>query len=116
MDIRKQINVEVTGSQSHLLQILEHYGPLKMSEVADHLQISLGGATSLVDRLHKINLVERLRSDEDRRVVKVALTDKGLKYLLDLREATNDVLKHYYKKLTPEELIEFERLCRKLFE
>lgn len=87
-----------------------------MSEVAEHLQISLGGATSLVDRLYKINLVKRLRSDEDRRVVKAALTDKGSNYLHEVREASNEVLDRYYKKLSPEEVVELERLCRKLFE
>lgn len=56
-------------------------GPLRMSEVAERVEISSASLTGIVDRLEQRGLVERERSDSDRRVVTVALTDDGREVL-----------------------------------
>lgn len=52
-------------------------GPLKMSELSKLLLTSNGNASTVVDRLEKDGLATRFADEEDRRVVKVMLTDQG---------------------------------------
>lgn len=47
------------------------------SEVAKELSITVGTLTIAINRLVKKEYVERIRSEDDRRVVKLALTKKG---------------------------------------
>jgi DNA-binding MarR family transcriptional regulator len=52
-------------------------GSITMSALANGIGVSLPAATHLVDRLVEKGIVARVRSDEDRRLVLVALTDKA---------------------------------------
>jgi DNA-binding MarR family transcriptional regulator len=52
-------------------------GPSIMRQIADHLGLAMSTATGIVDRLVQKELVRRERPDENRRIVKVELTDKG---------------------------------------
>jgi len=61
----------------NLLMLLRFNGPLTMSRLAELLDVSVASATGIVDRMEKKGVIERRRSDEDRRVVEVSVTDKG---------------------------------------
>lgn len=50
---------------------------LRMSDVSRQLMISRPAATQVVDRLCERGLVERIRDEEDRRVVSIRPTQKG---------------------------------------
>ena len=47
------------------------------SEVAKELSITVGTLTTAINKLVKKGYVERIRSEDDRRVVKLGLTKKG---------------------------------------
>lgn len=59
------------------LGILGIREPRRMGEIAEHLGVGQSAMTPLVDRLESQRLVERRRSDEDRRVWLVGLTERG---------------------------------------
>src|SRR5262249_45096956 len=58
--------------------------PLPILEVSDRLTATVPGITGLIDRLEGMGLVARQRSTEDRRVVFVAITPRGLDLLSKL--------------------------------
>ncbi|MCL8208941.1 MAG: MarR family transcriptional regulator [Actinomycetia bacterium] len=68
---------KVTPTQFLVLRWLAEHGPAPMGDLADALGITMAGATGLVDRLIHHGLVERDRSDKDRRLVLVRLTELG---------------------------------------
>ena len=77
----------LTPSQYNVLRILRGEGkPLPILEVADRMLAAVPGITGLIDRLEGMGLVARERSTEDRRVVFVAITAKGLDLLARLDE------------------------------
>lgn len=115
-DIRKALKMELTSSQIHLLRLLEANGPMKMSELAEKLQITMGGVTSLANRMGKAHLIERHRSEEDRRVVRLAVTAEGKVFLEKLTIARNKALDRYFSKLSAAELKELERLYKKMLD
>ena len=75
-----------TLSQKHimLLMDLKLTGSMRITEISDRFFITAGAATSMCDKLEEQNMIYRTRTTEDRRVVKVALTDTGEERLITL--------------------------------
>ena len=74
----------------------------KMSEIADYLKAPLSTLSSIADKLVANKFLVRYNSDEDRRVVKVALGEKGLEsykaFLTRKKSKTKKVLSHFNEK------------------
>jgi len=66
-----------SSSQIHALISCGTDGQLTMGELARRTCITEKTITGIVDRLERDGLVQRLRDPSDRRVIRVALTDKG---------------------------------------
>jgi DNA-binding MarR family transcriptional regulator len=93
----------LTSAQYNILRILRGEGkPLPSLEIAQRTVKVVPGITGLIDRLEKLGFVERERSQEDRRVVYVAITKKGLGVLskIDrpLKAAHESLLGHMTRK------------------
>lgn len=68
---------DITTNDMHVIEAIGNQSPKNMSTVAKSLAVTMGTLTISVNSLVKKGLVERLRSEEDRRVVLVSLTQKG---------------------------------------
>jgi len=68
---------DISFSQYLILQTLLEKEAMRMNELASILGVSKANVTGLVDRMVRTRVIERMRSDEDRRVVFVTLTQKG---------------------------------------
>ena len=77
----KPENIQVSPHQMYFLNFLDQRGMLTPSEIADQLGITLGAVTGFMDRLYKLGLISRTRSEEDRRVVLIELTEAGRRHL-----------------------------------
>jgi DNA-binding MarR family transcriptional regulator len=74
-------------TQYNILRILRGEGkPLPILEIASRTVTVVPGITGLIDRLERAGLVNRMRCEKDRRVIYVALTDKGMKTLAEIDE------------------------------
>ena len=67
----------LTLSQYGLLELLVDRQSARVQELATHAGITPSTATRILDALQRRGVVERTRSDEDRRAVAVSLTDGG---------------------------------------
>jgi DNA-binding MarR family transcriptional regulator len=67
----------LTHVQIMLLKFLLDRDVVTVSAVADFMDVTMAAASSLLDRLEKGGLINRDRSDTDRRVVYAVLTPKG---------------------------------------
>lgn len=61
----------------HAVEILGAFGPMPMKNLAQKVGVTTGTLTVQVDNLSKLNLVERVPHDTDRRSILVKLTEKG---------------------------------------
>jgi DNA-binding MarR family transcriptional regulator len=77
-------NVAISGIS--IMSQLEHTPLMKMNDVADYLCITLGAATSMIDKLEAQGWLDRIRSTEDRRIIYVQLTPEGKNKLQSIRE------------------------------
>jgi MarR family transcriptional regulator, organic hydroperoxide resistance regulator len=69
--------MEISSLQFNALLSIREFGPLTMGELGKHLFVACSTATDLADRMERAQLVERIRDNCDRRVVRVRLLDKG---------------------------------------
>jgi DNA-binding MarR family transcriptional regulator len=60
--------------------------------------------TSLIDRLVKDGNVKRSRSKEDRRIVKIEITEEGKDFLIEGRKAVEKNIKENILNLTETEI------------
>jgi len=67
----------LSQNQLILLLQLKFNGGMKATEIADFFNVTPGAVTSMCDKLEKLNLIQRVRENEDRRVVKMILTKIG---------------------------------------
>ena len=75
--LRHWCRQDLSISSLHLLLALKAMGPLPMTRVADLLDTAGSNLTGIVTRLEDRGLVRRTHDEADRRLVYVALTDRG---------------------------------------
>jgi DNA-binding MarR family transcriptional regulator len=94
----------VSMTQMHVMWLLEHHGALPMSRLADLLDVSFSNATGIVDRMEERGLVERVRVPDDRRVVLVRITAKGIGTLEEIEALKQDRLQSILSHLDETQL------------
>lgn len=87
-----------------------------VSDVANGLNISPTTASSLVDRLVRNNFVERYRTDDDRRIVRLELSGEGARIREEAITLQLDQCQRMLDELTPQEAETFLRLFKKIGE
>lgn len=70
---------ELSKQEANVIFSLGECGASIMRELAENLRLHVSTMTGIVDKLIEKDFVNRERSDEDRRVVRVSLTEKGQK-------------------------------------
>lgn len=87
--------------------------PLKMSDLSKLLLVSNGNASTIVNRLEKDGLVIRQALPQDRRVVKVALTELGRQNFEVQARGHEDVVNGLFETLDHEHLDTIRDLLRR---
>ncbi len=70
---------DITNNDMHIIEAIGLGDGNNMSTIARKLNITVGSLTTSMNSLVKKQYAERIRSEEDRRVVYVRLTEKGIK-------------------------------------
>lgn len=74
---RGQLDGGLNPTDQQVVVHLGEGGPCILGEVADGLGVPLTTASSAVERLEKKGMLVRHRTEQDRRIVRIALTDLG---------------------------------------
>jgi DNA-binding MarR family transcriptional regulator len=94
----------VTPAQSRLLRILAHWEtPPRMADLAERLEVVPRAVTTLVDGLEASGKVRRVPDPANRRVIRIELTDDGLKTLQGLRDVRRAAAEEILAPLTDEQ-------------
>ncbi len=68
-------SIGLTGPQGLMMFNIGKKGSMKISDISESMHLSVSTISGIVDRLEKMGYVERVRSEKDRRVVMVQVTD-----------------------------------------
>ena len=95
---------DITNNDMHIIEAIGLGEGNNMSTIAKKLNITVGSLTTSMNSLVKKKYTERIRSEEDRRVVYIRLTEKGIKAYHHHEE--------FHKKMTDavvEALLKFQK-------
>lgn len=104
----------LTPSQFGVLETLFHLGPLMVSQLAEKHLKSPNNFTTVIDNLEKQGLVRRERDQQDRRVIRVHLTDTGRDRIAHTLPCFVQSVVADMQTLTPTEQDQLAALLRRL--
>lgn len=93
----------LTINDIHVINAIGEGEPKNMSSVAKSLQVTTGTLTISVNSLVKKGYVDRVRSDEDRRVVLISLTETGRRARLAHKRFHEQMIESITERLSPDE-------------
>lgn len=99
----ESIKNEISPEQFKVLFQLYGKEKVNMNEIVENMYISNSASTILIDKLIKMELVERKRSDKDRRLVEVFMTNKGKELLSKIIQRRHRLINNVLDKLTEQE-------------
>ncbi len=78
---------DITPPQFNALLVLSEASGLTMGELCDRLYLACSTATDLIDRMERNGLIERERDANDRRVIRLKVTEKGFAVIDQVMQA-----------------------------
>ncbi|AYD41332.1 MarR family transcriptional regulator [Clostridium fermenticellae] len=94
---------DLSVNEIHTIEAIGMDKPKSMSQVASQLYITLGTLTTAINHLEKKGYAERNRSQKDRRVVYIKLTQKGMLAYKIHQEFHSDMINATIEGITEEE-------------
>lgn len=115
--LRKEASkMDINLTQFYILTHLNHHPLIPIGELSRQFELSPSTVTAHMDVLEGKGLTEREREDEDRRVVKVNLTEKGRAFVAGLIESRTQVLREALVGVEEKRLKEIEDTLNFLLE
>lgn len=112
--ITKDVEPKINKSHIFLLKIIKNKENCTVTDIANHMDITLSAVTNLVNKLYEMGLVTRLRSERDRRIVYVGLTEEGKNVLKKIEDNRNRLFEKYFSDLSEEEIVSFFKTIEKI--
>lgn len=109
-------SIESTGlcfSDFRTLEFLLHKGVVPINVLGEHLNLTSGALTSMVDRLEKKKLLERQFSPTDRRVRLISLTESGQAFIQGIFQQHSQDMETALAVLNPDERSQLIQLLKK---
>ena len=103
-NIKEVHSPHFTTPQIMVLSTLSKHGGMKLTDLGERLNLANSTISGIVDRLEKQDIVNRVRSEEDRRVVKVTLSDKFNELHSEMHKVIETNIENKLRKGTDEEI------------
>lgn len=104
----------LTGPQVTAIKVLENFGALSLTDLSARMSSTNSTMTGIADRMERDGLVERIRSETDRRVVQIALTERGRALAAQIPVASMALFADALRSLDERDRRDLTRILRKL--
>jgi DNA-binding MarR family transcriptional regulator len=104
----------VTLGTGNVLRVVASTTPCRVQDVADALQISVGGASQAVDRAERGGYCVRVPNPDDRRSSVLELTDAGRDALSRSRSLVTGGVREFLSTLPADDVEAFGRILAEL--
>lgn len=115
-DIWENIFLNCSKNEVLIFWLLYQRSEVNMTEIAEYIHVPLNTATGIINRMEKNELIVRTRSKEDKRVVLVGFSEKGM---TQFRNLINEMMYYGMKVMssfTKEEIDLFYKMTTKVKE
>jgi len=100
----------LSRGQFHAISILNSKGPLPMTELASEMKISKQQLTPLICKLIDADMVVRSTDDNDRRIVRIEMTEIGRTAFKELGAEIKQYFRDKLRALPEQDLEELEQI------
>ena len=107
-------SLELTAMQWEPLLMLALGRADTVAALARECNVDCGAMTRMLDRLEQKQLLQRQRSDSDRRVVHLALTDKGREAAGQIPQVLREELQRHLEGFSPAEFTTLTKLLTRM--
>jgi len=104
----------ITPPQFVALQWLYEHGDMTIGELSNKMYLAFSTTTDLIDRMEKNELVQRVRDEQDRRVVRIHLLEEGERIIQEVIEKRQQYLDEVLERFEPEQVAILSTLLEKL--
>ncbi|OIU70766.1 MarR family winged helix-turn-helix transcriptional regulator [Rossellomorea aquimaris] len=104
----------LTPPQFIALQWLFEYGDMTIGDLSNKMYLACSTTTDLVDRMEKNELVERVKDENDRRVVRIHMLKEGERIIEEVIEKRQNYLQSVLEDFSQEEVEGLKRNLAKL--
>ena len=115
-DIWENIFLNCSKNEVLILWLLYQKSEVNMTEIAEYIHVPLNTATGIINRMENNGLIVRTRSQEDKRVVLIGFSEKGMAQFQNL---INELMYYAMKimsSFTKEEMDLFYKITTKVKE
>lgn len=102
--------------QPEILEYLSRHGDCSQRELADNLGVSPASIATSLKRMDKENFIERTPDENDRRINRLRITEKGDKTRLEGRKRCDKVDKIMFSGFSDEEVVAFSGMLSRIAE
>lgn len=107
---------DLTHPQFSILMMLKERNCTTAADLARETCNDTGAVTRMLDRLEAKDIVRRVRSVEDRRIVNIELTDLGKLVIDKMPVVAINVMNRYLREFSATEITQLKTLLRKLMQ
>lgn len=107
-------NHQLTLSQFVVLEVISSLGPLSQKELAVKVLMSTSNLSTVISNLERDGLVVRERNTNDRRLLKIHLTEQGQQLIDGIMPIHIQGVEQAFEALETKEIKQLSRICRKL--
>jgi len=102
---------DISMGQLHALATVHERGATTVGALAEALSISAPSASAIVDRLVERDMLLRERSEDDRRTVRLSLTEGGRRFTEQLHGLGSESFRRILDQLGDDDLLQVARLA-----
>lgn len=108
-DIWENIFFNCSKNEVLIFWLLYQKNEVNMTEIAEYIHVPLNTATGIINRMEKNELIVRTRSKEDKRVVLIGFSEKGMTQFQNL---INEIMYYGMKVITSFTKEEMDLFCK----
>lgn len=112
--LREVAGDKLTFSQMKLLYLVAHTDTLRIGDAAAFLNVTCAAASKAVDKLVRRKLLRRVSPQEDRRTIRLALTETSRRLMEAYQRARDIRARAAFDQFAPEELRRTSELLDRL--
>ncbi|WP_024615290.1 MarR family transcriptional regulator [Clostridium sp. Ade.TY] len=117
--INNRINQKIkerglTQSQITAIKLVAHFKRLTLTELSEYMSIKKSTCSGIVDRLENMEVFERVKDEDDKRVTYIVFSKKGQILSNDIKEDINGSFKEVFNGISKDDLILIETNLEKL--
>jgi len=114
MDLRNIRSYGLNPTEFGVLEFLYNKGSHPLQQIGDHILITSGTITYVIDKLEKKGLIVRRYSDKDRRIVYAEITEAGQNKMSDILPNHYNSFVEALKDIHPDEKEQAIELLKKI--